>query len=806
MKRFLPIIFLCAAIPAFAQVKTADDGFSAMVRGIDVKVEFYTPDIVRVLKTSATSNLEQKRDFVVELAPAHPAVQVSTSGNLVRARSSRIEVTMDLGTGKVQFNDLQGGRLLAEKEYGAQMVPVQFVQRVRQQVPPPPTTGATPTQSSPGQDTPGTVRPGMRMIVENTNEITQSFILDEDEYIYGLGQHQNGKMNQRGQRLVLEQNNMEIAIPYFVSVKGYGVYWDTYSITTFDDTPMGTSFKSEAGEAIDYYFLYGGDGDGTIARMRQLTGAAKLAPLWTFGFWQCKERYKSSEEVVEVVQKYRDLRVPLDAIVQDWKYWGEEPNTWNSLGFNNPAFAGYEKMFSDLKKLNAKMMISVWPSVGEVTDIYRDLQEMGALYPMQTSPREAKVYDIWNKDAQDIFWNYMNKNMFQPGMSAWWLDGPEPEFYNTQPSDFNQPTGAGTALRNVRNTYPLFVSKGVYEHQRATTEEKRVYILTRSAFAGLQRYGAGSWSGDIRASWDVFKKQIPAGLNFSMCGIPYWNTDIGAWHPYGNVYNTANTDPGYQEIYCRWFQFATFNPMMRAHGTGSPREIYQFGERGYWAFDVQEKFLNLRYSLLPYIYSTAWRTTKEGYSFLRHLWLEAPKDSKVLDIDDEFMFGQAFLVAPVLEDGVGENRTVQRQVYLPQGSTWFDFWTGESFAGGRTVTKAAPIDIIPVYVKAGSIVPMTTEKVQYSTEKKWTKLELRVYPGADGTFTLYEDEFDNYNYEKGAYSEIPVSWDDASRTLTIGARTGSFNGMLTSRKFVVDVPGGRPKTVNYTGKQVTIKL
>ena len=806
MRRIIPLVLLCAALPGFAQVRTAADGFSATVRGIDVKVEFYTPDIVRVLKTTATSNLEQKKDYVVELAPQHPSVQVSTSGNLVRAVSSRMEVTMDLGTGKIQFNDLKGGRLLAEKDYGAQFIPVQFVQRIRQQVPPPAPAGVTPTQSSPGQDTPGTSRPGMRMIVENTNEISQSFILDENEYIYGLGQHQNGKMNQRGQRLVLEQNNMEIAIPYFTSVKGYGVYWDTYSITTFDDTPMGTSFKSEAGEAIDYYFLYGGDGDGTIALMRELTGAAKLAPLWTFGFWQCKERYKSSEEVVEVVQKYRDLGVPLDAIVQDWKYWGEEPNTWNSLGFNNPSFAGWSKMFADLKKLNAKMMISVWPSVGEVTDIYRDLQEMGALYPMQTSPREAKVYDIWNKQAQDHFWSYMNKNMFQPGMSAWWLDGPEPEFYNTTPSDFNQPTGAGTALRNVRNTYPLFVSKGVYENQRKTTSDKRVYILTRSAFAGLQRYGAGSWSGDIRASWDVFKRQIPAGLNFSMCGIPYWNTDIGAWHPYGNVYNTANTDPGYQEIYCRWFQFATFNPMMRAHGTGSPREIYQFGERGYWAFDVQEKFLNLRYSLLPYIYSTAWRTTKEGYSFLRHLWLEAPADTRTYDVDDEFMFGQAFLVAPVLEDGVGENRTVQRRVYLPQGATWFDFWTGETFAGGRTVTKAAPIDIIPVYVKAGSIVPMTTAKVQYSTEKKWDKLEIRVYPGADGCFTLYEDEFDNYNYENGAYTEIPLSWDDASRTLTIGARTGSYAGMLKSRKFVVDVPGGKPKTVSYSGKQVTVKL
>ena len=805
MRNLIPFLVVFSTISAFAQVKPADDGFSATVRGVDVKVEFYTPDIVRVLKTAATSNLENKKDFVVELAPQHPSVRVTSANGIARAVSSKLEVTMDLETGKIAFNDLHGTRLLAEKEYGAHFMPVQFVQRVRPQVPPPPPSGVTPTQSSPGQDTPGTVRPGMRTIIENTNEISQSFILDEDEVIYGLGQHQNGMMNQRGQRLVLEQNNMEIAIPYFTSVKGYGVYWDTYSITTFDDTPMGTSFKSEAGEAIDYYFLYGGDGDGTVARMRELTGAARLAPLWTFGFWQCKERYKSSDEVVEVVRKYRDLGVPLDAIVQDWKYWGEEDNTWNALSFDNPAFAGYKQMFSDLKGLNAKMMITIWPSVGEVTQIYKDLQGMDALFPMQTSPRVAKVYDIWNEEARNHFWSYMKKNMFDNGMSAWWLDGPEPEFYNTQPSDFNQPTGAGTALRNVRNTYPLFVSKGVYENQRKVTSDKRVYILTRSAFAGLQRYGAGSWSGDIRASWDVFKKQIPAGLNFSMCGIPYWNTDIGAWHPYGNVYNTANTDPGYQEFYCRWFQFATFNPMMRAHGTGSPREIYQFGERGYWAFDVQEKFLNLRYSLLPYIYSTAWRTTNEGYSFLRHMSMEAPADSNTYGLDDQFMFGQAFLVAPILEDGTGESRTVRREVYLPAG-TWVDFWTGEAVSGGRRVTKAAPIDIIPVYVKAGSIVPMTTEKVQYSTEKDWSRLELRVYPGADGSFTLYEDEFDNYNYENGAYTEIPLSWNDVDRTLTIGARTGSYNGMLKSRKFVVDVPGGKPKTVTYSGRAVTVKL
>lgn len=804
-KGLLALVAIFLPLISFSQVQKADAGFSTTVRGVDVKVEFYTPDIVRVFKTTATSNLDHKKNYVVILDPQSPDVKVSEQNGVVTARSSALEVTMDVATGRIQFNKLSGERILAEQEFGAKFVPVQFRQVIRNQRPAQTTpAGVTPTQSSPGHDTPGMI--AMRSTLETANEVTQSFILDEDEFIYGLGQHQTGLMNQRNQRLRLEQNNMEIAIPYFASVKGYGVYWDTYSITTFDDTPMGTSFTSEAAEAVDYYFLYGGDGDKTIALYRQLTGKAKQAPLWTFGFWQCKERYKSADEVVEVASKYRELGVPLDAVIQDWKYWGEDPADWNSLGFNNPAFSNYKDMFASLKKLNAKMMISVWPSVGQNTDVYKELDQIGAIFPMQSSPREAKVYDVWNSKAKDIFWNYMKKNMFEPGMSAWWLDGPEPEFYNTVAGDFNAQTGEGT-LRNIRNSYPLWVSKNIYESQRATTSDKRVYILTRSAFAGLQRYGAGSWSGDVRATWEVFRKQIPAGLNFSICGIPYWNTDIGAWHPYSNVYNTAHTDPGYQEFYCRWFQFAVFNPMMRAHGTGSPREIYQFGERGYWAFDVQEKFINLRYSLLPYLYSLAWRVTNNDYSFIRQLSLEAPADKNVYDISDEFMFGSTFLVAPILEDGTGENRTVAREVYLPNSSSWIDFWTNETVAGGQTVTKMAPIDIMPLYVKVGSIVPFTTEKVQYSTEKKWNKLELRVYPGADGKFVLYEDENDNYNYENGAYTEIPMTWDNASRTLTIGERTGSFNGMLASRKFVVTVAGEKAaKTVSYKGKQVKVKL
>lgn len=806
-KSLLLLLAACLPLSLFSQVKTQNDGFTATVRGVDVKVEFYTPEIVRVFKTTSSSNLEQKKDFIVILDPQHPSVKVSNAGGVVKASSSSLEVTMDLTTGKVQFNDLNGTRLLAEQEYGVKFVPVQFMQRFRPQAQPQPKPGeVVPTQSSPGVDTPGYVRPGTRTMLQKTNEVSQTFILDPDEHIYGLGQHQTGLMNQRGQRLKLEQSNMEIAIPYFASTKGYGLYWENYAITTFDDTPMETTFFSEAGEAVDYFFLYGGDGDGTVRLFRQLTGKAKQAPLYSFGFWQCKERYKSADEVVEVAQKYRDLGVPLDAVIQDWKYWGEESADWNILGFANPAFHNYKDMFASLDKLHAKMMISVWPSVGENTPVYKDLEKMGALFPMQTSPKEAKVHDIWNKQANDLFWNYMNKGLFEPGISAWWLDGPEPEFYNTTAGDFNFNTGEGP-IRNIRNTYPLFDSKSVYEHQRATDSSKRVYILTRSAYAGIQRYGAGSWSGDVRASWDVFKKQIPAGMNFSICGIPYWNTDIGAWHPYGNVYNTANTDPGYQEFYCRWFQFAAFTPMMRSHGTGSPREIYQFGERGYWAFDVQEKWLNLRYSMVPFLYSLAWDVTKNDFSFIRHLSMDAPKDTRTYDISDEFMFGRTFLVAPVTEDGTGENRTVARKLYLPDSGDWYDFWTNERVKGGQEVVKDSPIDIMPVYVKAGSIVPFNTEKLQYTTEKKWTKLELRVYPGKDADFVLYEDENDNYNYENGAYTEIPLKWDNASRTLTIGARSGQFEGMLKSRKFVVKLAGGKAaRTVSYSGKEIKVKI
>ena len=421
----------------------------------------------------------------------------------------------------------------------------------------------------------------------------------------------------------------------------------------------------------------------------------------------------------------------------------------------------------------------------------------------------------------------MNKGLFSKGIDAWWLDSTEPDHLDIKESDFDVPTHLGT-FRSVRNAFPLQSNKGVYEHQRATTSDKRIYLLTRCAFAGQQRYAANTWSGDVVAKWDVLKRQIPTGLNFSLSGIPYWNTDIGGfflWEYEGEVSNKA-----YHELYTRWFQFGTFTPMQRSHGSGVSKEIYFFGKKGDWAYDSEEKYINLRYSMIPYMYSTAWDVTSNSGSFLRALFMDFNEDKKVHDISNQYMFGKSFLVTPVTDpmyvsaeekdkwkNPVANFSRIKTQaVYLPQGTDWFDFWTGEKLNGGQTINKEVPIDIIPLYIKAGSIIPWGP-KVQYATEKKWDNLEIRIYTGADGEFILYEDENDNYNYEKGIYSIIRFKWKDQSRTLTIENRSGEFPGMLRNRRFqivLVDQLKGIgvenslkiDKVVTYKGKEVSIKL
>ena len=796
MKFYLKISSILVAtaflstLPVEAQTfRQTKQGITGTTQGMDIEIQFVSPEIVRVVKAPEGRSFTKKSLSVVK-SPESMSVTTEKKGETVSLKSNAVRVDFNVETGRISFFDKQGKALFTEKDYGAQFTPFNDVGN-------------------------------------QTFSVRQAFLLDKDEAIYGLGQQQVDDLNQRNHKHFMRQRALYASVPIIQSTKGYGMFWDNYSPTTYTDNPQEMSFDSEVGECMDYYFMYGGNADGVIAQIRDLTGQAPMYPLWTFGFWQSRERYKSQQETMEVVDKYRELGIPLDGIIQDWQYWGPNSN-WNSMNFDNPEFPDPQKMIDHVKKKNAKIMISIWASFGPDTNPYKDLEKINALFNFKTWPADGgvKAYDAYNEKARDIYWEHLNKGLFSKGIDAWWTDSTEPDHLDVQERDFDIPTAMGT-YRSVVNAFPLMSNKGVYEHQRAVTSDKRVYLLTRCAFAGQQRYAANTWSGDVMCNWETFRKQIPTGLNFSLSGIPYWNTDIGGffnWPYHGGAENKA-----YHELYTRWFQYGTFLPMQRSHGSGVKKEIYNLGKKGDWVYDSEEKYINLRYALLPYLYSTGWQVTDNAGSFLRALFMDFNEDKKVHTISNQYMFGKAFLVTPVTrnmyvfsdkeqwKDPYEDfSKTGTQDVYLPKGTKWFDFWTGEVLNGGQMVTKEVPIDIIPLYVRAGSIVPFGP-KVQYSTEKKWNNLEIRIYPGADGEFVLYEDENDNYNYEKGVYSTIKFTWDDANRTLNIADREGTFPGMLKSRKFnivVVDKENGTgsaqstkfTKSVSYGGKKKSVKL
>ncbi len=761
-KQFISLCLFLFVVALNAQnFQKTDNGIKYNTQGINVDISLLSPDIVRVVKSP--EGIDRKGpDLVILKVIGKTDFRVDQHKNEVTISTEKVEVKTDLETGEILFNTANGKSLLREKPYG--------------------------TQFSAIKDGPN-----------DSYNIRQGFLLDKDEAIYGLGQQQTGKMNQRNQILPLQNWNMKVCIPFVQSVKGYGIYWDQYSISEFVDNPQEMSMQS-VGIKADYYFMYGGNADGVIAQMRKLTGQSPMLPLWAYGFFQSRERYQNQFETVDVVKQYRKLGVPLDCIIQDWQYWGRD-SLWNLMDFNPETFPRPQEMVDSVHQMNAKFMIVTWPGFGPLTPQYKELKDKNLLINFDTWPPKSgtKPYDVYSAEARDIYWRYLNNGIFSKNVDGFWLDSTEPDHINVKESDYDLPTSLGT-FRSVHNAFPLMTVGGVYNHWRGETSDKRVVILTRSAFAGQQRYGANTWSGDVSSDWGTLRRQIPGALNFSLSGNPYWNSDIGGF--FAGRYNAGGgaKNPDFQELYVRWMQFAAFTPMMRSHGTDIRREIYQFGKRGEWAFDVQEKYINLRYSLLPYIYSTSWDVSKNNGTFMRALVMDFSQDKNVWNIDNEYMFGQSFLVNPVTEKGKEE-----QDVYLPGGSDWFDFWTNEKTTGGITVTKKTMIDIIPLYVKAGSIIPFGP-KVQFATEKKWDNLELRIYPGADGTFTLYEDENDNYNYEKGAYTEILLTWNNDTKTLTIGNRKGNFKGMLKNRKFTIKRIDGDTKTITYKGKEIKLKI
>ena len=793
-----------AAVLCMAAAAAGAEPVEMVVGQTKVSVEFYTPQTVRVVKTPAGHDFA-KTGLVVTAKPGD--VKVSQKGYTLS--SDALTVKVDARTGAVSF--LAKGKTLLREKGEPTLEPL--------------TSGAD----------------------AGKFRVAQTFLLDKDEPVYGLGTIQNGKMNRRGEHKRMEQSNLEDFQNVVQSIKGWGLYWDNYSPTRFDDDlQQGMTLASEVGEGVDYYFMYGGSADGVIAQMRQLTGDVPMFPLWTYGYWQSKERYKSAGETEAIVDVYRRLQVPLDGIIQDWQYWGSN-YLWNAMDFLSEDFASGRQMIENVHKKHAHFMISIWASFGPQTRQARELREKGLLLPIETWPQSGishvwppdmnypsgvKVYDAFHPEARAIYWKYL-KTLYDYGTDAWWMDSTDPDFFNPRESDYAHPVYGGT-WRSQRNAFPLATVRGIYEAQRKDDRGKRIFIMTRSSFAGQQHYGSNMWSGDVNSSWDMLRKQVPAGLSFTLTGNPNFNTDIGGF--FCGSYNTrgagsAPRNPQFQELYVRWMQYALFCPVFRSHGADAPREIWQFGKKGEPVYDAIEQQIRLRYRLIPYLYSTAWQVTSANGSYMRPLFADFAQDKKVWNMTDEFLFGRSILACPIVDPQYTEEKIIRTDAmtgwnrqnatdgsaagtidftatktatkYLPKGAAWYDFWTGRRYGGGQTVTLETRFDRVPMFVRAGSILPLGPE-MQYVGEKAWDNLELRVYPGADATFTLYEDEGDNYNYEQGKHATITMQWNDKARKLTIGQRQGAYEGMLQQRQFTVVLPDGTTKTAHYDGSAVSI--
>ncbi|HNW49763.1 MAG TPA: glycoside hydrolase family 31 protein [Prolixibacteraceae bacterium] len=894
---------------------------------LNLKVQFYSDNIVRVTKWCKEGSSEKKSLSVIQ--ESLPALNISTedSKTEVILKSVSLVLKINKQTGTIEYLSAQGKDIL--KESGdALFKPVEFKG-------------------------------------DKGFTVQQNFRLTPDEGVYGLGQHQDGYFNYRGKEVVLVQSNTEAVNPFLISTQNYGILWDNYSKTIFKDNAQGTSIWSEMGNNMDYYFISGSTMDNVISGYRHLTGTAPMYGKYAYGYWQSKEHYDTQEELLTVARKYRRLKIPIDNMIQDWDYWNGNKN-WGSMEFDKTLFPEPEKMMEELHQNHFHAIISIWPAIGPNTKFYKEMEKHpGFLYPT-VGWAGFKYIDAYNQEAMDLYCSYLNKGIYSKGLDGWWMDSTEPDVVcalTKESSNYELKKMANNCLGSFArylNPYSLVMTEAVYKNWRNQTSEKRAFILTRSTFAGQQRNAATTWSGDIGANWQVYRNQISAGVNHCMSGIPYWTFDIGAFvlGAYDGVFNTGGKQPSYQELYTRMFQLGAFSPIFRSHGSETPREIWEMGD----FTPTLVKFDNLRYRFMPYIYSQAWKVTSEDYTYMRGLPMDFENDKKTYNIDDQFMFGPSIMVNPVTEfmyhrpptgsvlvpaevfktndgkpglvakyyktkdyqnlskeqvdpnininwyggrpdyvtdsmysirwegklvpretgkyqfhmksfdakriilDGktlpvvytsteqytdfvnleagkeysfVLENENNQtgaarmilnwktpsmwaldkepvnvvktREVYLPEGTTWYDFWTGKTYTGGQRVKFEAPIDKLPLLVKAGSIIPMGPF-VEYSTQKPADPLEIRIYRGANGSFTLYEDENDNYNYEKGVYSTIAFDWDDASKTLTIGVRKGEFPGMLKTRTIKVilvnenhgngvEIPASFDKEITYNGDE-----
>ena len=744
--------------PPPAHTEQTGYGFSATAGKELLTVTACTDAVIHVVATPGPSTSASPRPWMLDATQSCPGAQFTyrEDAKAVSIKTAQVEVIFNPTRGSLSFRAASGESLLNE-----------------------------------GTSMPRTYEP-VELNGDHTYRVTERFSPSITEAFYGLGQHQSGMFNYRGATVELGQNNTDVAIPLLISSKGYGLIWNTAALTYFDNRfPLEMKLSSIAGKSIDYYFLYGPEIDTILHDYRTMTGHAPMLPKWAYGFFQSKDRYVSLDEIRDIAQRYREEHIPIDAIVQDWFWWKTE---------GDPVFnSNYHDVVQDLQALhkeNVHAMISVWGLLDPKSETYKILDDKRELLS------SAHVYDATNPEARDIYWEHLPGKLLTQGWDAFWLDSAEPEEYWPHMGDAilssrQLAIGNGAEFTNV---FPLMHTLGVQDHWKAQDQSKRVFLLTRSAFLGQQRVGAVVWSGDVYGTYWGLNHQVPAGLNFALSGYPYWTTDIGGYWP---PHNDPLADPAFQELYARWFEYGTFCPIFRTHGHRPHNEL--------WSFDKVETILvsydRLRYRLMPYIYSLAWKVATEDYTIQRPLVMDWRTDPKTWNLGDQFMFGPAILVNPVLKADA-----TKRNVYLPPAAAWYDFWTGKSFTGGQEIEADAPLDRMPLFVRAGAILPMGPQ-IEYATQDPAGPIELRIYRGADGKFDLYEDAGDGYEYQQGQHSVTPLRWDDRSSVLNIGPRQGSYPGMIEHREFRVvlvgsgygsgvDVTSVPNAEIDYYGKEV----
>ncbi|WP_243117114.1 glycoside hydrolase family 31 protein [Lacrimispora algidixylanolytica] len=661
-----------------------------------------------------------------------------------------------------------------------------------------------------------------------------SFAWQKDEKLHGLGQGEEGIYNYRGSTQYLYQHNMRIPIPFLISDRGYGILFDCGSIMTFNDDARGSYLYFDTVDQLSYYVIYGPDFDEIIKGFRGLTGRVPMLPKWSFGYIQSKEAYHTQQELIDVVREYRKRNVPIDGIVQDWNTW--EEGKWGNKLLDKSRYPNFPKAIKSIHEDNVHVMVSVWPNMDSSTENYKEFLEKGLLL------NDLSTYDAFDPEGRKVYFKQLEEELFSAGVDAWWCDSTEP---------FSGPDWKGSLKKEPwerfllvgeehkkyldptkANLYAEVHAKGIYENQREVCQDKRVLNLTRSGYAGSGAYGTVLWSGDITATWETLKVQIREGLNLCMSGHPYWTLDAGGffvvkdnWKKRGcsssndpepkwfwqGGYELGVDDAAYRELYVRWLQFSLFLPMFRSHGTDTPREIWNFGEPGSPFYDSIEQCIRLRYQLMPYTYSLAGRVMLHDYTMFRSLLFDFAEDEIASEISSQFMYGDSLLVCPVIEPMYyeAENKFLDRErtwrCYLPDGSSWYDYFTGDHYEGGQWVTAQAPIEKIPVFVREGAIIPMEAG-LDYAGEVVHTPFEFHVYEGKDGSFHLYEDSGDGYDYEAGIYNYILISWDDRKKELCIGESKYSFPQSIWGRDCVLRTSGGREVFFSYDGKETRVKL